>query len=331
MRRLVWYAGVIAAVLALIAAAVVRLYPFDRCILDDLAHSSAPPPPLFVTFLGVSTLLIDDGTDAILIDGYFTRPGVTFGSTPVAPDHGKIDAALATAQITTTTVARSLRLAAVVVNHSHYDHALDAPEVANKTGARLVGSATTANIARGRDAPVPEQRLRVFNAAGDTRLCLGSFTTTAVRTGHLRIAGIVPAAGEITTPANPTTADSYVEGGTWTIFVRRRGRTIMVQGSAGFAPGALAGRRADVVYLAVAGLSSSPLVAGPSNDYWSETVATVMPRRIYPIHWDPLGGPLTNDPQFQAGLDFASQRAADAGIEFQKPEVGQKLEPFAGL
>ncbi len=56
-----------------------------------------------------------------------------------------------------------------------------------------------------------------------------------------------------------------------------------------------------------------------------------MPRRIYPIHWDALGGPLTDDVQFDAGLDFASERASDAGIEFRKPEVGQKLEPFAGL
>ena len=30
--------------------------------------------PLRVTFLGVSTLLFDDGSTAILLDGFFTRP-----------------------------------------------------------------------------------------------------------------------------------------------------------------------------------------------------------------------------------------------------------------
>jgi L-ascorbate metabolism protein UlaG (beta-lactamase superfamily) len=273
-------------------------------------------------------LLIDDGADAILIDGYFTRPDVTSGSSTVTPDDGKIEAALETAQVSTTTTTRALRLAAVVVNHSHYDHALDAPEVANKTTALLVGSTTTANIGRGRTVPVPEDRLRTFNAAGESNFCLGRFRVTAVPTGHLQLPLIPTPSGEITTPSNPTTVDAYVDGGTYAIFVRRRARTIMVQGSAGFAPGALQGRRADVVYLAVAGLTS---LLPSSNDYWNETVGMVMPRRIFPIHWDPLGGPLTDSPQFQAGLNFAEDRATNANIEFQKPAVGQKLEPFAGL
>src|SRR5262245_51347253 len=104
MGRLGRFAALVAALLALIAAFLAYLQPFDRCVLDDLAHSSAPAPPFFVTFLGVATLLIDDGADAILIDGYFTRPSVASGSTPVTPDHGKIEAALETAQITTTTL-----------------------------------------------------------------------------------------------------------------------------------------------------------------------------------------------------------------------------------
>ena len=29
-----------------------------------------------MTFLGVSTLLIDDGTSALMIDGFFSRPGL---------------------------------------------------------------------------------------------------------------------------------------------------------------------------------------------------------------------------------------------------------------
>jgi L-ascorbate metabolism protein UlaG (beta-lactamase superfamily) len=327
MWRFVRYAGLALALAALIAVGPV-IYRLNRCVLDDLVSLITPTPPFFATFLGVSTLLIDDGTEALLIDGYFTRPTVSSGSSTVTPDNSKIDTALDTAQVTTTTTTRALRLAAVVVNHSHYDHAMDAPEVANKTDALLVGSTTTANIGRGRNVPVPEDRLRTFNATGESNFCLGRFRVTAVPTGHLQIPLLPTPSGEITTPSNPTTVDEYVEGGTYAIFVRRRARTMMVQGSAGFAPGALQGRRADVVYLAVAGLSS---ILSSSNDYWNETVGVVMPRRIFPIHWDPLGGPLTDDPQFQIGLNFAEGRANDSGIEFQKPAVGQKLEPFAGL
>ena len=38
------------------------------------------------------------------------------------------------------------QLAAVFPVHSHYDHAMDAPEVARRTGALLLGSESTANI-----------------------------------------------------------------------------------------------------------------------------------------------------------------------------------------
>jgi L-ascorbate metabolism protein UlaG (beta-lactamase superfamily) len=326
MRRYI-YAGLAATLLALIAAGIIVL-TVDRCRFDTLLVRLFPTPPLFVTFLGVSTLLIDDGTDAILIDGYFTRPQTSSGSSTVTPDDGKIEAALQTAQVTTTTTTRTLRLAAVVVNHSHFDHAMDAPEVANNTGALLVGSTTTANIGRGRPVPVPEDRLGIFNATGESRFCLARFRVTAIPTGHLQIPLVPTPTGEITTPSNPTTVNDYVEGGTWAIFVQRRGRTMMVQGSAGFSANALQGRRADVVYLAVAGLSS---VLPDSQTYWNETVGMVMPRRIFPIHWDRLGGDLTNDVQFQSGFNFAQTQAANANIEFQKPDVGVKLEPFAGL
>jgi L-ascorbate metabolism protein UlaG (beta-lactamase superfamily) len=330
MVRVLRYTSVLSLLLALIAAGyfISRL---DRCIIDTFVPAGTPPPPFFVTFLGVSTLLIDDGTDAILIDGYFSRPVVGLdGAAQILPDDGKIEAALGTAQITTSAAARALRLAGVVVNHSHFDHAMDAPEVVMKTDdALLVGSATTANIGRGRANPVPEQRLRIFSPTGESRFCLGRFRVTAVRTGHLQVGGDIPHAGEIATPSNPQTVAGYVEGGTWTIFIRRRDRTLMVQGSAGFAEGALQGRRADVVYLAVGGLTLTS--AAYRANYWNETVGTVMPQRIYFIHWDALGGPLTDDPSTSGSLDLALAGALSTGIEPQRPPVGMRIEPFSGL
>ncbi|MGH8808989.1 MAG: MBL fold metallo-hydrolase, partial [Noviherbaspirillum sp.] len=75
---------------------------------------------LRVRFLGVSTLLFDDGETAILTDGFFSRPAkmeVLLGK--VAPDTASIARSLQRAGIT--------RLAAVLVGHSHYDHVMDAP------------------------------------------------------------------------------------------------------------------------------------------------------------------------------------------------------------
>jgi len=95
-----------------------------------------------VSWLGNTNVLVTDGETAILTDAWFTRPSdleILFGR--IGPDLGAIDRALERAEIE--------QLAAVIPVHSHFDHAMDAPEVAERTGAMLVGSESTANIGRG--------------------------------------------------------------------------------------------------------------------------------------------------------------------------------------
>src|SRR4051794_40085522 len=84
-----------------------------RHLADALTAPS--PAESRAMFLGVSTLLFDDGETAVLTDGFFSRPGVvrTFIGR-VRPDKRRIEAALARAGID--------KLAAVFVVHSHYDH-----------------------------------------------------------------------------------------------------------------------------------------------------------------------------------------------------------------
>src|SRR5262249_27163157 len=108
----------------------------------SLAVGTHPQSALRATFLGVATILLDDGETAILTDGFFTRPSIGqlfFGK--IAPDKALIPSHLRHARVG--------KLAAVIVNHSHYDHVMDAREVAIETGALLVGSESTANVGRG--------------------------------------------------------------------------------------------------------------------------------------------------------------------------------------
>ena len=84
---------------------------------------------LRVTFLGVSTLLFDDGETAWMTDGFFTRPSlsqVLFGK--IESDRGLVAKALEHLHVT--------KLKAVIPIHSHYDHALDSALVAQLTGAK---------------------------------------------------------------------------------------------------------------------------------------------------------------------------------------------------
>jgi L-ascorbate metabolism protein UlaG (beta-lactamase superfamily) len=101
-----------------------------------------PTGAVTVRFSGTATLLFSDGQTQWMTDGWFTRPGpLRLLAGKISPDLQAIEQGLANNHVTT--------LAAVLPLHSHYDHAMDAPEVARRTGAQLLGSESTANIARG--------------------------------------------------------------------------------------------------------------------------------------------------------------------------------------
>src|SRR6202789_4545430 len=131
-----------------------------------VAESDAP---LTVTWLGVSTLLIDDGSSTLMTDGFFSRPSLArVGLGKVAPSPARVDGCLARVGVT--------RLAAVVPVHTHFDHALDSALVADRTGAQLVGGESAANVGRGYG--LDETRLVVADSGAPVRL--GDFDITLV-------------------------------------------------------------------------------------------------------------------------------------------------------
>ncbi|HET6166398.1 MAG TPA: MBL fold metallo-hydrolase [Marmoricola sp.] len=285
---------------------------------------------LSVTFLGVSTLLLDDGQSAILTDGFFSRPAmakVLLGR--IAPDPTWIRACLHRAGID--------RLAAVLPVHSHFDHALDSAAVAERTGARLVGGESTANIGRGHG--LPDDTIVV--ATPGEPMTFGTCVITLIESEHCppdRFPGTID---EPLVP--PARTSAYKCGEAWSILVEHRsGRTALIQGSAGHLEGALAGRRAEVAYLGVGQLGLRP--EDYIETYWNETVRTVGARRAVLIHWDDFFRPLPTDPRMPplralpyAGDDLDATmrvltRLADRdGVAVSFPTVWRREDPWAGL
>lgn len=276
-----------------------------------------------VTWLGVSTLLVDDGASALLTDGFFSRPGlreVALGR--LSPSMPRIAESLTRAGIT--------RLAAVLPVHTHYDHALDSGVVAERTGAVLVGGESAANIARGQG--LPEDRIVVATPGSPLRL--GSFTVTLIGSEHCppdRFPGV------ITQPVvPPAKASAYRCGEAWSTLIHHRpsGRRLLIQGSAGFLPGALAGRRAEVAYLGVGQLGVQPV--DYLEQYWAHTVGTVGARRVVLIHWDdffrPLTAPLRAIPYAADDLDVTmtvlSRLAERDGVALHLPRLWQRADPW---
>lgn len=277
-----------------------------------------------VTWLGVTTILIDDGINAVLTDGFFSRLSVaTVGLRRIASALDRVEVSLARAGVRT--------LAAVIPIHTHFDHAMDSAAVAQRTDAVLVGGRSAANIGRG--AGIPEQRI-VVATAGDTNT-FGNYEVTLIESEHCppdRFPGVI---GDPVVP--PVRASAYRCGEAWSALVCHRptGRRLLIQGSAGFVPRALAGHRADVVYLGVGQLGLQP--ERYIVDYWIETVRAVRARRVVLVHWDdffrPLSKPLRAMPYIGDDLDVSirilERLAARDGVALHLPMAWQRTDPWA--
>jgi L-ascorbate metabolism protein UlaG (beta-lactamase superfamily) len=289
---------------------------------------------LRVTFLGVSTLLFDDGETAILTDGFFSRPSkLRTLFTKLEPDRKLIAHHLERAEIE--------HLKAVVVLHSHIDHALDAPEVARQTSAKLIGSESTRNIGLGYG--LPEEDIRIIQD-GEV-LPFGRFRIKLLSSGHSPLTLLsrfhlhhVMLKGKIENPLKPPARwYEYKEGGSYSMFLEHDGKTVLVQGSAGFEKGALIGHHADVVFLSIATLGK--LEQSYQEDYWREVVEAVKPGRIIPIHWDdfslPLDKPLVPMPRpvddFDKSMEFLLKQERETKIDIKIIPSWIKVDPFTGL
>ena len=280
---------------------------------------------LSVTFLGVASLLVSDGTSAVLTDGFFSRPSlrrVLLGR--IAPDPGRIQEMLGRAGVTAVD--------AVVPVHTHYDHALDSATVAAATGARLLGGASAAQIGVG--GGLPQDRITLVTPSRP--VACGRFTLTLVESAHCppdRYPGVIE--HPVVPPAR---ASAYRCGEAWSIFLEHAsGRTALVQGSAGFVRGALTDRAAEVAYLGVGQLGHQD--PGYIREYWRETVEAVGARRVVLIHWDdffrPLTRPLRALPHLMDDLDASMQvllplaREQDVPLHF--PTLWRREDPWADL
>jgi L-ascorbate metabolism protein UlaG (beta-lactamase superfamily) len=285
--------------------------------------SAEPSAPLTVTWAGVTTLLIDDGESALMTDGFFSRPSLLeVGLRRFSPSAPRIDGSLARIGVE--------RLEAVLPVHTHFDHAMDSAVVAERTGARVVGGTSAAQVGRGHG--LPEDRLVVVTP-GEAK-SLGAYDVTLIEAQHCppdRFPGVIT---EPVVP--PVKVSAYKCGEAWSTLVHHRpsDRRLLIVGSAGFVPGALAGRGTEVVYLGVGQLGLQP--ESYLVDYWAETVRTVGARRVVLIHWDdffrPLHKPLRALPYAGDDLDVSmrvlSRLADEDGVALHLPTLWQRADPW---
>ena len=276
----------IAAVVTVAAAAIAWLL-YDRPDLEaiDWPQTIVAEPradTVTVTWFGVTTLLFDDGDTQLLIDGFFSRPSLAdiIFRVPVESDAAHINYVIDEYQLR--------RVAAIIPVHSHFDHAMDIGALANRSSASILGSETTANIARG--AGVPDDQILIAESGVD--YSFGDFTVRLIDSVHAPIGwgGAVPLEGTVDLPLRlPAPISAWREGRSYSIVVTHSQGTTLVNGSAGFLPGKLDQVRADVVMLGVWGLSN--LGREYAEDYWHSLVTATGAKRVFPVHFGDFSRP----------------------------------------
>jgi L-ascorbate metabolism protein UlaG (beta-lactamase superfamily) len=201
-----------------------------------MSTAPAAGPELQMTHFGAAGWRITDGRTTLLVDPYFSRvryAGKTFGTAdaPITPgDERPIYTPTDRLTSDTALVDRHVDAADyILISHSHFNHCMDMPHIARKTGALVIGTESTMNVARA--GGVDEQQLITVKGGEDYQF--DELSLRVLPSLHSPLAakryfesGLVPRDVE-----RPLRMFDYCEGGTLGYLIRWGRHRIVVFGS----------------------------------------------------------------------------------------------------
>ncbi len=266
---------------------------------------------LGLRWLGVAGFSISDGQTVLLHDPFLSRPGVLRTLLRrFRPDEQVLARLLAADGPAPEAAAARL----VLIGHSHYDHLGDAPWIATRIGARLVGSATSAAIAVGYGLPSAQTMV----VAPGEEVGEGAFRIRAVESRHARVLfGRVPFPGRLETPPDaPLHAFSFVLGDARAYRVRHEptGVRLVLLSSAGLHRPALEQIQPGVDAVLTA-------IQGREADFARTLVEVLQPRLVVPHHFDSFFRSL-EDPRAGEASDAEEVAAFEAEVREAAEQLG---------
>jgi len=246
------------------------------------------PAGLELEWLGVSGYRLTHEGHTLFVDPYYSRfpfRDLLLRRT-ARPDPAAID----------RFVAAPGEVVGILVGHTHFDHAVDAPALARRFGCRAYGSSSLAHLMSLHglaDLAVEVEPYRTYE--------LGPFEVRFTPSAHskLLLGLAVPFDGELTCDhLDGLSPQGYRCGQVWGITIDVAGTRFYHQGSANLVDDAVRERDVDVFLAGVAGRSFT-------KRYWERILPLLDPKAIVPTHYDDFFKPLGESPAFVTNVKLA--------------------------
>ena len=261
----------------------------DGQALDELeARPLRLPEGLEVEWLGVSGYRLSAEGRTLFIDPYLSR--VPFAELlrrrAALPDPAALD----------RFVHAPGEVVGVLVGHTHFDHAVDAPAIARRFGCDAYGSDSLVRLMALHglaERAVEVESYRTYE--------LGPFEVSFTPSVHskLLLGLAVPYDGDLTCEhLDALSPAAYRCGQVWGITIDVAGVRFYHQGSANLVDEAIRARDVDVFLAGIAGRSFT-------DDYWQRIIPRLDPKVVVPTHYDNFFRPLGQRMEFVSDVRLA--------------------------
>jgi L-ascorbate metabolism protein UlaG (beta-lactamase superfamily) len=246
------------------------------------------PAGLEVEWLGVSGYRLTYEGQTLFIDPYLSR--VPFRNLvlrrPTMPDPTALE----------RFVSAPGKTVGVLVGHTHFDHAVDAPAIARRFGCKAYGSRSLLNLMALHGLAERTVEVEPYRSYE-----LGPFEVSFTPSAHskLLLGLAVPYDGELTCEhLDSLSPGAYRCGQVWGISIAVAGIRLYHQGSANLLDEAIRERDVDIFLAGIAG-------RGFTDGYWQRVLTKLNPGAVVPTHYDNFFRPLGQDLEFVANVQLA--------------------------